>query len=136
MTKIKHAEVFEVIFYDGTPDGVRSYRRIASTVIAYVVPRHLLKNARGIANMDKPGVYFLIGESDSATTRIYIGQTRNGIKRMDDHYANKDFWNKAILFLADAKDFTLDTIAGLEKHTIEKANATVCYKIENGVTPK
>ena len=56
--------------------------------------------------------------------QIYIGQTRNGIIRLDDHNRSKDFWNKAIMFLAESRTFTLDMISGLEKFAIIKAQAS------------
>lgn len=68
--------------------------------------------------------------------QIGIGQTRNGINRLDDHNRSKDFWNKAIMFLAESKTFTLDMISGLEKFAIMKAQESKRYKVENSVVPK
>ena len=127
----------ETIYHNGQPDGIRSIRRTLSTMTVYVIPRPLLAEAKNISGINRPGIYYLINESDDNTiAQIYIGQTRNGIARLDDHNRSKDFWNKAIMFLADSKTFSLDMISGLEKFAIVKAQESKRYKVENSVVPK
>ncbi len=127
----------EIIYYNGQPDGVRSIRRHLSTITTYVIPRPLLSKAKKISGINRPGIYYLINENDeNKIAQIYIGQTRNGVTRLDDHNRSKDFWNKAIMFLADSKTFTLDMISGLEEYAIIKAHEAKRYKVENTVKPK
>ena len=127
----------EIIYYNGQPDGVRSVRRHLSTITTYIIPRPLLSEAKKISGITRPGIYYLINENDeNKIAQIYIGQTRNGITRLDDHNRSKDFWNKAIMFLADNKTFSLDMISGLEEYAIIKAHEAKRYKIENTVKPK
>ena len=127
----------EIIYYNGQPDGVRSVRRHLSTITIYVIPRPLLSEAKKISGITRPGIYYLINENDeNKIAQIYIGQTRNGVTRLDDHNRSKDFWNKAIMFLADNKTFSLDMISGLEEYAIIKAHEAKRYKVENSVKPK
>lgn len=127
----------EMIYHNGQPDGIRSIRRNLSTMTTYVIPRPLLSEAKNISGINRPGIYYLINEDDgNKIVQLYIGQTRNGIARLDDHNRSKDFWNKAIMFLAESKTFTLDMINGLEKFAIIKAQESKRYKIENNVVPK
>lgn len=127
----------ETIYYNGQPDGIRSIRRHLSTMTTYVIPRPLLAEAKKISNTNRPGIYYLISENDNnKIAQLYVGQTRNGIIRLDDHNRSKDFWNKAIMFLADSKTFTLDMISGLEAYAINKATDAKRYKVENAVNPK
>ena len=127
----------ETIYYNGQPDGIRSIRRHLSTITTYVIPRPLLSEAKKISAITRPGIYYLINENDeNKIAQIYIGQTRNGIDRLDDHNRSKDFWNKAIMFLADNKTFSLDMISGLEEYAILKARESKRYKVENSVSPK
>jgi len=127
----------ETIYHNGQPDGIRSMRRSLSTMTTYVIPRPLLGEAKDISGIKRPGIYYLINEDeDNNIAQIYIGQTRNGIIRLDDHNRSKDFWNKAIMFLAESRTFTLDMISGLEKFAIIKAQAAKRYRIENSVIPK
>ena len=127
----------EIIYHNGQPDGIRSIRRHLSTMTTYVIPRTMLTEAKSISGISRPGIYYLINEDeDNQIAQIYIGQTRNGISRLDDHNRSKDFWNKAIMFLADNKTFSLDTISGLEEFAIVKARESNRYKVENTVNPK
>ena len=127
----------EIIYHNGQPDGIRSIRRNLSTMTTYVIPRPLLSEAKSISGIHRPGIYYLINEDDgNKIAQLYIGQTRNGITRLDDHNRSKDFWNKAIMFLAESKTFTLDMISGLEKFAIIKAQESKRYKVENTVIPK
>lgn len=126
----------EIIFHNGEPDGIRIYMRHLSPIKTYVVPRQYLCEAKGLTDIDNPGVYFLVNDEEGAFTKLYIGQTRNGICRLDDHNAKKDFWNKAILFLADSDHFTLDMLSGLEKLAIQKALDANRYDVDNKNVPK
>ena len=127
----------ETIYHNGQPDGIRSIQRNLSTMTVYVIPRPLLAEAKTISGINRPGIYYLINENDdNKIAQIYVGQTRNGILRLDDHNRSKDFWNKAIMFLADNKTFSLDMISGLEKFAIIKAQESKRYKVENTVVPK
>lgn len=127
----------EIIYHNGQPDGIRSIRRHLSTMTTYVIPRPLLSEAKKITGINRPGIYYLINENDeNKIAQIYIGQTRNGVLRLDDHNRSKDFWNKAIMFLADNKTFSLDMISGLEEYAIMKAHESNRYKVENSVKPK
>lgn len=127
----------ETIYHNGQPDGIRSIRRNLSTMTVYVIPRPLLAEAKTISGINRPGIYYLINENDdNKIAQIYVGQTRNGILRLDEHNRSKDFWNKAIMFLADNKTFSLDMISGLEKFAIIKAQESKRYKVENTVVPK
>ena len=127
----------EIIYHHGQPDGIRSIRRHLSTMTTYVIPRPLLSEAKKLSGINRPGIYYLISENDdNKIAKIYIGQTRNGVTRLDDHNRSKDFWNKAIMFLADSKTFSLDMISGLEAYAIGKAHDAKRYKVENSVNPK
>lgn len=126
----------EIIFHNGEPEGIRIYMRHLSTIKAFVVPRIYLNEAKKLTGVDNPGVYFLINDEAGSLSRIYIGQTRNGITRLDDHNAKKEFWNKAILFLADRQHFTLNIISGLEKYAIQKAIDANRYQVDNKSVPK
>ena len=127
----------EIIYHNGQPDGIRSFRRHLSTMTTYVVPRPLLAEAKKLTGVNRPGIYYLISENDdNKIAQVYVGQTRNGVSRLDDHNRSKDFWNKAIMFLADSKTFSLDMISGLEAFAIKKATESKRYKVENTVNPK
>lgn len=123
-------------FIDGEPNGVRVCRCMLSTITAVFVPRPLLARAKGIEDLPQRGIYYLINDEDGVLSRLYVGQTTQGLLRLDDHNAKKDFWNKAILFLADDGEFSLDSISALEKYAIQQARASKRYDVENKQDPR
>lgn len=137
---MSEAKVFEFVYHSGKPDGIISIRECGtSTMAAYVIPRDLLADARKIDEINRPGIYYLIGESgEGKIARIYIGKTTKGISRIYNHDRNEDkkFWDKAILFLADEKSFHPSMIDWLEKCAIEKARASKLYAVDNDNTPQ
>ena len=112
----------EIIYHNGQADGVRSIRRHLSTMTTYVIPRPLLAEAKKLHGISRPGIYYLISETDdNRIANIYVGQTRNGIARLDDHNRSKDFWNKAIIetpTLYNGEDYAVE-------YVIEKENEII-----------
>ncbi|WEV68918.1 GIY-YIG nuclease family protein [Bifidobacterium sp. ESL0775] len=129
-------EIITTQYVDGNPEGIRVCRRMLSAMTTLVIPRHLLADAKKLENLPLRGIYYLIDEEDGALARVYVGQTSQGILRLDVHKAKKDFWNKAIMFLADDDVFSLDLISALEKYGIEKAQKSQRYTVENKANPK
>lgn len=124
-------------FIDGDPSGIRVSHRILSTMQSVFIPRSLLARAKKLSNLPSRGIYYLISDEDGLISQLYVGQTTQGINRLDDHNAKKDFWNKAILFLSDDnQSFSLDNISALEKYAIEKAASSKRYDVENKVDPR
>ena len=128
---------FETIYHDGEPEGIKYIRRPLSSMVAYCIPRDRISEAKKLMGIHRPGIYYLINEMDEGKLgQIYIGQTRNGISRIEEHKSCKGFWNKAIMFLADASTFSLDVIAALEAHAINEAQRYACGRVENFVNPR
>ena len=121
----------EIQFQEDAPDGVFTIRRPFSVMTAYYVPRSHIKEAKNVKGINRYGIYCLYGNG-----RIYIGQTRNGIERIAEHTRGKQFWDEAVLFLADPIHFNLNIISGLERHAIEMAMKNSPYEVENKSVPQ
>ena len=121
----------EIQFQEDAPDGVCTIRRPFSVMTAYYVPRSHIKEAKNTKGINRYGIYCLYGNG-----RIYIGQTRNGIERISEHTRGKQFWDEAVLFLADPIHFNLNIISGLERYAIEMAMKNSPYKVENKSVPQ
>lgn len=131
MAEGKYLKTF---YYDGKPDGIRWIKRELSPITAYIIPRALYLKAKKVKGIERPGVYFLLAENeDGVVTKMYIGQTELGISRLDDHNKKKDWWNKAILFLADKDTFNKSIIADIENYAIKMANDSQKYVLDNNV---
>ena len=126
----------EVYFMDNEPEGIRAAWFPTGVFKTFIVPRSKIKAAKQLDDVNKPGIYFLIGDNvDGEKTVIYCGQTTQGVSRLDDHVAKKDFWNKAILFLADQHLFNRDVISGLEALGISIAKDCGRYNVDNDKVP-
>ncbi len=134
MNKSKKLEIY---YPSGELDGIRCIKRHFSPLTTYVIPRMLRKDAKQLEGITRCGIYFLINDNDdNKITQIYVGQTTDGINRLDDHERHKIFWNKAIMFLADNDTFTLNILSGVEAHAIRQARESKNYSVENTVQPR
>lgn len=123
----------ETIYLSGNPDEIRTVRIFGTVMTGYIIPRKMLSDAKKIIGIDNPGIYYLIKTDTKESTEIYVGKTTQGIVRLADHDKNKDWWDKAILFLADAQDFDSTVISGLEKLAINRlidCNRFLPYNIQ------
>ena len=133
--KFKNIETY---YLDGKPNGVRRCRIEGSVIEALVIPREAVKEAKVLANeLPKHGIYFLIEDKDGIELpKMYAGQTTNGIGRLYDHKANKEFWTLAIMFLSKDEHFRLDIISALESLAIKGIVESERYDSDNKVDPK
>lgn len=113
-------------FVGGIPDGIRICRCTGRQFVTIVVPRDLLPDAKRIENLPQRGVYYLLMLDRGGVARAYAGQTTQGLRRLDDHRANKDWWDLAVMHLAPHEALTLDIVNGLESHAIKKLADSGC----------
>lgn len=127
-----------VHYLNNNPHGVRVVQVAGSVIEVLVVPRELMKEAKEVAaGMSRRGIYFLVEEREGRNLpRMYVGQTQNGIERLYDHKAKKDFWTTAVMFVAKDDHFPLDVISALEKVAIEGVVNCGRYTSDNKVDPK
>lgn len=125
-------------YLDGNPSGVRRCRIEGSVVEALVIPREAVKDAKTLANeLPKHGIYFLIEDKEGIDLpKMYAGQTTNGIGRLYDHKAKKEFWTLAVMFLSKDEHFRLDIISALESLAIKGIVESERYDSDNKVDPK
>ncbi len=91
---------------------------------AYIIPRTLVSEAKKFFEdniINNRGIYYLIEEDEnSPLQKIYVGQTINGIKRLDDHLKKKNYWGKAIMFLFDHNEDNDIDLNALETYALSK----------------
>lgn len=123
-------------FIDGEPDGLRLCNCVGSLITTVYMPRTHLSRAHQL-DLPSRGIYYLLKVDGVKIERLYVGQTTQGINRLNDHNQKKPWWDRAILFLSDdSNNFTLDTVSGLEKYAIERAMEVFPDLVENKVAPK
>ena len=117
----------EIDFLSENPNGIRVVHGVSFPFRAYIVPLSCMSDATSIIEGEKIGVYFLF---DEKRTQVYIGQTANGIGRLQTHRQQKDFWSIAIMFLK-AKDEWISFIDELETYCIIQLEKTSRYQLLN-----
>lgn len=123
---------------DGNPDGVRLVFRSHWTGIAVAAPRSRYAQARlDREELRKPGIYVLVGpaEDPSYEARIYIGEGEDPRTRIDSHHANKDFWNRFVVFTSFGQALNKAIIRYLEARLLQLAAAAGRAELENGNAP-
>ena len=128
----------ETNYLDGKPNGVRRCRIVGSVIEAIIIPREAVNDAKPLANESpKQGIYFLIEDKEGVKLpRMYAGQTTNGIGRLYDHKAKKDFWTLAVMFVAKEEHFHLDVISALESLAIKGIVESERYDSDNKIDTK
>lgn len=127
-----------VFLADGTPEGLRVVEKSNWTGIATMCARAQYPEMRIRDEFSKPGVYVLIGQSESKTSQhsIYIGQADIARERLDDHLKNKDFWTHLILFSSKDTNLNKAHVQYIESKLIQLANQAKRAIVENTNVPR
>ena len=121
---------------DAQPDRIRICRIDGESLVTVVVPREDLAEAKSLPNIPQRGIYYLLDEDHGNVSRVYAGQTTQGVARLDAHKAKKEFWNKAIMFLDDDQNISKDALDVLEAKAIDYVRTHGSYETDNSATPK
>ncbi len=85
---------------DGDPDGLRIIERSNWNGQAVVFPRSLFPEIKTRDVFERTGVYFLLGPKDDGDgEKLYIGESDEIRRRLNIHFLNEDFWNRAVFFV-------------------------------------
>jgi Domain of unknown function (DUF4357) len=123
---------------DGNADGVRLVFKSHWTGIAVTSPRSRYADARvQRGELRTPGVYVLVGPAEDVKyeNRIYVGEGEDPRARIDSHHANKDFWNRIVLFTSFGQTLNKATIRYLEARLLQLAATAGRAELDNGNAP-
>jgi len=121
---------------DGDPDGLRLVERSNWIGKAVVFPRSLLPKIKGRDEFNQTGVYLLLGpREDGQGDQLYIGEGDPIGPRLDSHYAQKDFWTRAVFFVAGPGQLNKAHVQFLESRLVQQAKAAKRVQLENGNAP-
>lgn len=118
---------------NGEADGVWVVEKSNWTGKALMAPRTRFAELRGREDLDGPGVYVLVGPTESGvpSQRVYIGETDDLPGRLDKHNKNKDFWNRAIVFTSKDANLNKAHIRYLESRLIAEAHRANRVDVQN-----
>lgn len=133
------ARSIKIFLIDGTASGLRTAELGLSTTKAVVVPRASLSTAGKRPELQKTGVYVLVGDdSDKPGLRkIYIGEGDTILPRLVSHNSDesKDFWSEAVVFVSKDENLTKAHARYLEARLIALAKGAKRASITNGTEP-
>lgn len=109
-------------YFNGNPLGIVLCTEPLNQITTLVIPRNCLADAKSISGIPRRGIYYLFNRTNSGIKEGYAGQTRQGVKRIIDHDATKDWWNVAIANFAPDQTLTLDVVNALENYAISQLN--------------
>lgn len=126
-----------VFLPDGDPDGVKVVEKSNWTGTGLVIPRALFAKARLRPELDRAGVYILVGESDSGPLPlVYVGEGDPVRPRLEDHGRKRDFWTHAVIFTSKDQSLNKAHVQRLEARLVELATSAKRCVLDNGNVPK
>jgi hypothetical protein len=125
-----------IFVVDGDPDGLRVVDRTNWNGKALVFPRPLLPKVKQRAEFGQTGVYLLLGpREDGEGEKLYIGEGDPVRPRLEKHYVEKEFWSRAIFFVAGEGQLNKAHVQYLESQLIKRAKAAKRLPLDNGNVP-
>ena len=122
---------------DGSVSGIRHAEIVNWTGQAVSSPRSKIKELVSWEESRKPGVYFLFGvDEESGDDAVYIGEAENVFDRLQNHLANKDFWNEVVFFTSKDENLTKSHVKYLESRLVSLAKRSARYVVLNGNEPQ
>lgn len=121
---------------DGDPDGLRLVERSNWIGKAVVFPRTLLPTIKKRDEFGQTGVYLLLGPRDDGEgDKLYIGEGDPVRERLESHYAKKDFWSRAVFFVAGPGQLNKAHVQFLEARLLQLAKAARRMTLDNANQP-
>jgi Domain of unknown function (DUF4357) len=122
---------------DGDPDGLRIVEKSNWIGKVLVFPRALLPQVKARPELAQTGVYLLLGpRPDGEGDMLYVGEGDPIRPRLESHYAQKDFWTRAIGFTTTtAGQLNKAHVQFLESRLIALARAAKRMPLDNANQP-
>ncbi|SNT70856.1 GIY-YIG nuclease family protein [Psychrobacter sp. LV10R520-6] len=129
------AKTIQIFLPQGNPRGIRSAEMTTRTVRVIEVPRMHIKDFLTMSDALQVGLYFLVGSHElNGLPQLYIGQTGELRRRLDEHNKTKDSWEweRAFVMLSTNNTITQTHALYLEYKAIETAKNAERYELLNG----
>jgi hypothetical protein len=128
----------EIFVPNGDPEGLRIVSLKNWTGVGLVFPRETWSQTRKREEFGWTGVYLLsgYGEDDPDFPVIYIGQTDELRKRINQHEKGKDFWDRCVVFVSSNNFLNRAHVTWLEWALYYRASKIGQCKINNSQVPQ
>lgn len=136
----------DFLLYNGEQEGLIKCSRAMDSLAAYRIPRMVANKCKHIKDLQRSGVYMLIGEDEKQNTTLYVGQgavraNGNGVLgRMLEAHTTKagqsnNEWTEAIVFVSRLVDLNVAALSYLEHHLCKKIKGAGRVMLKNDKTP-
>jgi len=125
----------KIFLADGTPEGLRIIEKSNWTGRGLDFSRADWSLVRNRTDFDRPGVYVLSGRNLTGDPAAYVGEADELRARLNQHYATKDFWTRAIAFTSKDENLNKAHVRYLESRLIALGLAAKRIALENGNAP-
>lgn len=99
--------------------NLKMYQDRTNQIKAFYFTRESYKKVYQLPFSTNYAIYFLFNDSEEENL-VYIGQSINGVQRIEEHVKSKNFWSYAILFVTDNNSFDKLSIDYLEYEFIQR----------------
>jgi hypothetical protein len=123
---------------DGDPEGVRIIDRMNWTGLGIIFPREKWPTTRQRGEFSRTGLYILSGykSAEDELPTVYIGEGDVIRNRIESHFQNKDFWDRAIVFTASNNSLNKAHVKWLEYALVSRAVQAKRSILDNGTEPQ
>jgi hypothetical protein len=122
---------------DGNPVGLRILSKSNWTGCGLVCPRSILPAVKSRKEFSQPGVYVLVGPpEDGELPKIYVGEGDPVGPRLEQHYANKEFWTWAVFFVSTDGNLNKAHVQHLEAGLLDMARQAKRATLDNANSPQ
>lgn len=133
MTKPFSVRIF---LADGDPAGIKVVEKSNWTGVGLVFPQALYAEARKRPELQRTGVYLLVGPGESVQLpKLYIGEGDPILPRLNQHESKKDWWTHAVAFTSKDQNLNKAHIQYLESRLVQLAAQAKRCQLDNGNTP-
>jgi len=120
----------------GDPEGLKVVEKSTWTGRGLVIPRAIFGESRCGPELDRTGVYFLVGPGEaSSLPSLYVGEGDPVKPRLESHAKQKDFWTHAVVFTSKDSNLNRAHVQRLESRLVELANRANRSILQNGNCP-
>lgn len=120
----------------GDPDGLRTIEKSNWSGAGMVIPRSLFAEAKLRRELNRTGVYVLMGPSDeSSLPRIYVGEGDPIKPRLEQHASKKDFWTICVGFTSKDDNLNKAHVQYIEARLVALAAEAKRCVLDNGNVP-
>jgi hypothetical protein len=125
-----------VFLPSGDPDGLKVVEKSNWTGHGLVIPRAMFAESRSRPELERAGVYLLVGPSESSSMpALYIGEGDPVKPRLGQHAKEKDFWTHAVVFTSKDSNLNKAHVQRLESRLVDLAGRAKRCILQNGNCP-